>query len=76
MTEESEKGKVVMKQALLRNTHQTDCACAAETREFVGGTVSRDAAFALLRWENEGGSPLVCPSEATSKVSARLRQSD
>jgi hypothetical protein len=56
-----------MNQALLRNTHQTDRACAAETREFVGGTVSRDAAFALLRWENEGGSPLVCPSEVTSR---------
>ena len=50
-----------MNQAFLRNPSRTVRACAAETREFVVGTESQDAAFALLRWENDGGSPLFCP---------------
>lgn len=50
-----------MNQAFLRNTRRTARASAAETREFVVGTVSQDSAFALLRWENDGGSPLFCP---------------
>ena len=51
-----------MNQALLKDTRRTGRACAAETPEFVVATVSQAfAAFALLRWENEGGSPLFCP---------------
>jgi hypothetical protein len=52
-----------MERELSMNPRQTDRAPAARTRAFAGGTVSPDAAFALLRWENEGGSPLVCPPE-------------
>ena len=54
-----------MDQDLLTNVRKTDCTRTAELREFAGGTVSPDAAFALLRWENEGGSPLLCQSEFT-----------
>ena len=38
----------------LEDTSQTDC-------ELAGGPVPGDAAFALLRWENEGGSSRLSP---------------
>ncbi|HYI97496.1 MAG TPA: hypothetical protein VEX68_28420 [Bryobacteraceae bacterium] len=38
------------------DTSKTVGAEAAATRELAGGPAPGDAAFALLRWENEGGS--------------------
>ncbi len=43
----------------LEDTSQTDYAHAVATSELAGGPVPGDAAFALLRWENEGGSALL-----------------
>ena len=65
-----------MKQALLNDSRER-IAPAQRDREVVGGTVSAEAAFALLRWENEGGSPLLCPGlRIYEQTAARLRQSD
>jgi hypothetical protein len=50
-----------MNRALPKDISQTVCADAAGTREIAGGPVQGDAAFALLRWENEGGSALLSP---------------
>ena len=50
-----------MKQAPLNNASEANRSHAAARREGVGGTVAEEQAFALLRWENEGGSPLFFP---------------
>ena len=56
-----------MKRGLPKDTSQTVCADAVATLEFAGGPVQGDAAFALLRWENEGGSALLSPSLSFAK---------
>ena len=50
-----------MNQAPLNNASEGDRSHAAARREGVGGTVSEEQAFALSRWENEGGSPSFSP---------------
>ena len=50
-----------MKQAPLNNASEGDRSHAAAPCEVVGGTVPEEHAFALSRWENEGGSPLFFP---------------
>ena len=50
-----------MKQAPLNNASEGNRSHAAARREVVGGTVAEEQAFALSRWENEGGSPLLLP---------------
>jgi hypothetical protein len=54
-----EKGLSVINQALPNDYCQTHRPHAAATGEIGGGPVSSDAACALLRWENEGGSALL-----------------
>jgi hypothetical protein len=56
------KGLNVMNQALPNDYCQTYRPHAAATGEIGGGPVSSDAACALLRWENEGGSALLSQS--------------
>ena len=48
----------MMNATLLRSTRKTEGVSAGETRESLSRAASLDTAFALLRWENEGGSPL------------------
>jgi hypothetical protein len=48
----------MMNTGLLRSTRKTEDHSAGETRESLPSAVSPDTVFALLRWENEGGSPL------------------